>query len=348
MLLSFISFKFSQAQTVTVVNGRISPIGNLNPNGSVSINYGDTLRYIYFPGPNPNSPADGYVLDSVIVDGTLIAKDTGGNYGPLHSSGYTLQNVTPASSLRVVYRLKTFGITQRVVLKRPGLPDSILFFTVGKNDNAVNLIEPKKFNFDFSVNAEGWLGDFADYPNEPGVENFYEFVYSYSTLPSPLNNSDGALKQSGNNHSDDLFMFVKKKITGLKANTSYNVEVEIEFATNASSGAIGVGGSPGESVYIKAGASTIEPMKVLDNSDNHYRMNIDKGNQAIDGANMKLIGNFANETDFNVYKLKVLKTTNPVHVVSNSNGELWVIVGTDSGFEATTTIYYNRITVTVK
>ena len=140
-------------------------------------------------------------------------------------------------------------------------------------------------------------------------------------------------------------MFVKKKITGLKPNTNYKIELEIEFATNAASGSFGVGGSPAENVYIKAGASTNEPMKVLDNSDNNYRMNIDKGNQSQDGTNMKLIGNFANGTDLFVYKLKSLSTTMPINVISNSNGELWVIIGTDSGFEATTTIYYNRITL---
>ena len=225
---------------------------------------------------------------------------------------------------------------------------ALIFSSGCKDDNGMNAVDPNITNYNFNLNTEGWVGDFADYPNEPGVEDFYEFQFLYSKLPSPLNNSDGALKQSGNNHSDDLFMFVKKKITGLKANTSYSVDLEVEFATNAPSGAAGVGGAPGESVFIKAGAATIEPMKILNNADNHYRMNIDKGNQSSDGTNMKLIGDFANNTNLDVYKLKLLKTTTPINVMSNSNGELWVIVGTDSGFEATTTIYYNRISVTIK
>jgi len=208
-------------------------------------------------------------------------------------------------------------------------------------------VEHKEFIFNFHTNTDEWIGDFADYPNEPNVEVFYELEFSHSTLPSPLNSSEGALRQSGNNHSDDLFMFVKRKITGLKPNTNYKIDLEIEFATNVASGSVGIGGSPGESVYIKAGASTKEPLKVLDNSDN-FRLNIDKGNQAQDGANMKIIGDFANGTDLNVYKLKVLSTTSPISVSTNSNGEVWVIVGTDSGFEGTTTIYYNRITVNTK
>jgi len=225
---------------------------------------------------------------------------------------------------------------------------TVLLFTLAGCEKDDNLVEPEEFTFNFMNNTEGWEGDFADYPNEPNVEDFYELEFSHATLPSPLNSSEGALRQSGNNHSDDLFMFVKKKLTGLEPNTNYKIDIEIEIATNVASGSVGVGGSPGEGVYIKAGASTNEPMKVLDNSNNDFRMNIDKGNQSQDGTNMKLIGDFANGTDLNVYKLKILKTTSSVSVMSNSNGEVWIIIGTDSGFEATTTIYYNRITVNTK
>lgn len=226
-----------------------------------------------------------------------------------------------------------------------GLAVLLITFAGCKKDDNTNPVETKEFTFNFQTNTEGWIGDFADYPNDPNVEDYYELEFSHSMLPDPLNSSEGALRQSGNNHSDNLFMYVKKILTGLEQNTNYEIDVEIEIATNAPSGLIGVGGSPGESVAIKAGASTIEPMKVLDNYDNHYRMNIDKGNQSQEGANMKLIGDFANGTDLSDYKLKVLKTTTPVSVMSNSNGEVWVIVGTDSGYEATTTIYYNRIKV---
>lgn len=229
-----------------------------------------------------------------------------------------------------------------------GLAVLLITFASCKKDDNANPVEPKEFTFNFQTNDEGWIGDFADYPNNQDVEDYYELEYSHSMLPSPLNNSEGALRQSGNNHSDDLFMFVKKVLTGLDPNTTYKLDLEIEFATNVASGTVGAGGSPGESVFIKAGTSTNEPLKVLNISENNYRMNIDKGCQAQGGANMQVIGDFANGTDLFDYKLKVLKTTSPVSVMSNSNGEVWVIVGTDSGFEATTTIYYNRIKVNVE
>ena len=216
------------------------------------------------------------------------------------------------------------------------------------NNDQTNEVEPTEYIYNFQEDSEDWTAGFADYPNEPNVEDFYELEFSHSMLPSPLRITDGALKQAGNNHSDDLFMFVKKKITELVPFRTYNVSMEIEFASNAPNGSVGVGGSPAEAVYIKAGASTSEPLKVLDNSDNYYRMNIDKGNQAQDGANMKLIGDFANGTESSAYNLVTLKTMNSISVESNSNGEIWLVVGTDSGFEGTTVIYYNKIKAILK
>ena len=216
------------------------------------------------------------------------------------------------------------------------------------NNDQTNVVEPTEYIYNFQEDSEDWTAGFADYPNEPNVEDFYELEFSHSMLPSPLRITDGALKQAGNNHSDDLFMFVKKKITELVPFRTYNVSMEIEFASNAPNGSVGVGGSPAEAVYIKAGASTSEPLKVLDNSDNYYRMNIDKGNQAQDGANMKLIGDFANGTESSAYNLVTLKTMISISVESNANGEIWLVVGTDSGFEGKTTIYYNKIKVILK
>ncbi len=200
------------------------------------------------------------------------------------------------------------------------------------------------FSYDFTTDEESWDGDFADYPT--GGEEFYELIFEYSTLPEPLDETRGSLKLSGNNHSDDLFMFVKRKITGLTSNKTYNIVFEIEFASNVADGQIGVGGSPGESVYIKAGATPVEPLKVEDNGG-YYRMNIDKGNQAQGGEDMIVLGDFSNDTEENIYVLKTITNPSTFNATTNTNGELWLSVGADSGFEATTTIYYNRIEVSL-
>ena len=193
----------------------------------------------------------------------------------------------------------------------------------------------------FNVSTKGWTGDFADYP--VGEESFYELSIKEAKLPAPLDSTKKGLRVSGNNHSDDLFMYITKKLTVPKANQLYKGTFEVEFASSVAKGMIGVGGSPGESVYVGIGLTSVEPKKVANTTSKHYEMNIKKMQQAGDGADMKVIGNVANGTEEN--KFKLVKRTGEFTGKSDANGNLWVIVGTDSGFEATTTLYYTGVKV---
>ena len=74
-------------------------------------------------------------------------------------------------------------------------------------------------------------------------------------------------------------------------------------------------------------------------SNNNYSMNIDKGNQALGGSNMVVTGNIAVSSNNSDYKLKNFSYTN-FYAKSDADGTLWIIIGTDSGFEARTSIYY--------
>lgn len=193
--------------------------------------------------------------------------------------------------------------------------------------------------FDFSENDYGWSGDFADYPVGDSVA--YGLYFGHDPLPPNLGTTKG-LKLSGTNYSDDLFMFVKKKLDGLKPSTAYEVAFQIKFASNALKDQVGVGGSPGESVYLKAGAAPFEPVKVDVNG--YYQMNIDKGNQLSGGQHMMLIGNITSQKGGFDYSLVERNNGASFTVTTNADGELWLVVGTDSGFEGTTTLYYTSIT----
>jgi len=195
--------------------------------------------------------------------------------------------------------------------------------------------------YDFKNGTYQWQGDFADYPVEDST--FYELKFDHADLPANLG-SGKSLMLSGNNHSDDLFMFLKKKITNLSPNTEYAVSFEVKFATNAAKNSVGAGGSPGESVFLKAGAFHEEPVKVA--KDGYYTMNLDKGNQSSRGEDMVVIGTIASSyTDGMNYALETLNNITSFEARSNQNGELWVIIGTDSGFEGTSTIYYTEVSL---
>jgi len=197
----------------------------------------------------------------------------------------------------------------------------------------------------FKDSDGGWKGDFADYPEGDSIN--YELFFKHDTLPENLNANATikGLHLSGNNGSDDLFMFVKKKITGLRPNTTYALLFNVKVASNAPTGAVGVGGAPGESVYLKAGATLVEPVKELQTG--MYRMNIDKGNQAEEGEDMINIGHVgvsATTTQFSVIT-RNNSSSNSFEITTDAAGEIWIIVGTDSGFEGTTTLYYTQIDV---
>src|SRR5690606_4612555 len=218
----------------------------------------------------------------------------------------------------------------------------IIILSCSGDDDQKSNPENLSYEFDFTTGTEGWLGDFADYP--AAEHEFYELEFGHAFLPEPLDNLEGALKLSRHNHSDDLFMFVKKEITGLIPNREYNLNFNIQIASDVANGSIGIGGSPGESVYIKAGATPYDPQKTIDEMG-WYRVNIDKGDQAQSGEDMIVLGNFANGTEENEYTLKTLSNSSPLRVKAGNEGRLWLLIGTDSGFEGKTTIYINKINV---
>jgi hypothetical protein len=116
------------------------------------------------------------------------------------------------------------------------------------------------------------------------------------------------------------------------------------FASNAPSGMIGVGGAPGESVYMGIGITKTEPASVIDDEGLH-RMNIDKGHQATEGPDRKVIGDIANGTDQWVYTL--VQREGEFMFTTDNSGTVWATVSTDSGFEGTTSLYYTKITLDI-
>lgn len=202
--------------------------------------------------------------------------------------------------------------------------------------------------FSFANDAAGWEAGHADYP--VGKEPEIGFTSGHGPVGPELPGVSG-LYTSARNVSDDEFMYIFRLVTGVAPNTAYKVEVAITFATNAPPGCLGVGGAPGEGVTIKAGATPVKPASVA-NAQNQVRVNFDKGNQTQSGASAVAIGNFAQDAPGDclnpVYKPKTLSTSgHGPTVTSDSSGQLWLVLGTDSGFEAATKIYYLEGTATL-
>lgn len=192
--------------------------------------------------------------------------------------------------------------------------------------------------YDFRQGNQQWQAGFSDYPTDNATT--YELESGIRNLPTGYTGQGFYLK--GMNRSDDLFMYIKRKITGLEPATRYQLSVSVRFLTDAASDCMGVGGAPGESVYLKFGYASQEPQQ------SGYYLNVDKGNQSQDGSNARVIGNIASgeiSCDSDKFASKIVSGSGntPLQFTSNADGSIWVFLGTDSGFEGLTRLYYREL-----
>ena len=203
--------------------------------------------------------------------------------------------------------------------------------------------------FDFESGLDGWVGGFADYP--VGEDAFYELASMHAPLPEPLDPARHAFAITGNNHSDDLFMYLKRRVTGLQPNTTYRLSFRIRFASMYPENSVGIGGSPGSAVVLKVGATSYEPdtITVPIGPVPYHRMNLDHGDMSVGGEDMVVIGNVGIPGDDFVWTM--VQRTNrfaPFEATTAPDGSLWLIVASDSGFEGTTQLFYDDIDVVLR
>jgi hypothetical protein len=191
----------------------------------------------------------------------------------------------------------------------------------------------------FAAGFDGWQASYADYT--PGQEATIGFASGHERLPAPLDMNAGVFLAS-DNRSDDVFMYLWRPVTGLAPGRRYRVEMTVTVATNAPPSCPGIGGAPGESVYLKAGAAPREPANRIEGGA--VVTNLDKGNQSVGGSEIVLIGDFAQTVAGDcaapLYQRKTLVTgAGAPFVTSDAAGRLWLVIGTDSGYEGHTRAY---------
>jgi hypothetical protein len=206
--------------------------------------------------------------------------------------------------------------------------------------------------FSFERGMLGANAVFADLPANIDDE-LYELDFAWEPLPEPLETRRG-LRLSGHNRSDDLAMFVVLPIAGLEPDGQYRVELELELASNVPTGCFGIGGSPGDSVYVKLGTAPFKPEALPQYEAGGvawFRMTADIGNQSEGGANAQVVGTLANSQDCEDldnarWELKTLSTREvAVDGKAGPDGRMWLLAGTDSAFEGRTDVYFTALRV---
>lgn len=206
---------------------------------------------------------------------------------------------------------------------------------------------PKEFTYNFSKDDSGFKAVFADYHDDGNNYESYEMDSYYADIPVESVENKGIYICS-HNRSDDMFMGYIKKLEGLKKNTEYQFTIDFKLATNVVSGGMGIGGGPADSVYVKAGISSVEP-QIEKSENNIFRFtNIDVGIQSNSGKNAIVVGNIGKpEENFDEsFAFKEFNTE--IKATTDVNGCVYLIIGTDSGFEGFTEYYLDDISIVSK
>ncbi|QKK03731.1 MAG: hypothetical protein HND55_14295 [Pseudomonadota bacterium] len=202
--------------------------------------------------------------------------------------------------------------------------------------------------WDLRHGNQGFEPLFVDYPE--GGEDFYELAAGHRAMPAPWDDR-GGIEISGNNHSDDLMMLLFRPLRGLTPGASYVIELEMQFASDVPSGCVGIGGSPGDSVFMRLGAAGQRPDTEI--VDGMHRAILDLGQQASPGDDALGVGTLANGLDESLcadpdrpWRLKRVSTAGQaLEVTADAEGRIWVYGLSDSGFEGTTIWYLTEFVV---
>ena len=302
----------------------------------------EKVAHLRFGAPAYRTSLSGCEQSAHPNEATLPYEGPGGPALPIQYAAGSCRDVGFTLEL---YRPEV-GLSQRSIITIRG---PVTFNLVYARVNGKAITRPDQslvLRYDFDRGTRGWLAGFSDYSLQTGG---LRMLAEVRPLPQEVSAQGSAFYLQSMNRSDDMFMYLKKHVSaedGLHANQAYRLSFEIVLASDAPSGCAGVGGAPGEGVYLKAGASADEPVASLQLSE--IGLNIDKGQQAAGGADAGVVGNVANGRDcdgVNWPYVRVRRSyTHETAVRTDSRGALWLLVGTDSGFEGLTGLYYESIT----
>lgn len=200
--------------------------------------------------------------------------------------------------------------------------------------------QPVQISFDFSAGVAGWEALYSDYAI--GQEAQIAFTAGPAALPPPLIPGAG-YRLSSKNESDDVWMFIFRQVINLIPNRTYRLDIQVDIAANGGTRCPGIGGSPGEAVTLKAGAVPVRPATRIERGT-YVAINFEKGAQSVGSREVPVIGDFSTSPGNCLnppYERKTLATpAGGATVTADAGGSLWLVIGTDSGFEGATTIYY--------
>ncbi|WP_445232545.1 hypothetical protein [Duganella rhizosphaerae] len=199
---------------------------------------------------------------------------------------------------------------------------------------------------DFNTGIDGWRADVADYTDK---DRPTEVAFGWKDLPAPLNGK-GYYLAARNNRANDVLTYATRQLEGFVPTTKYALTFEMRYATDAATGCTGAGGSRGDSVYMVAAANYYN-INTVERSDGHFRMNVDRGNQAVSGTEGKVLGTqgvAGLDCTGGRWASTTRKSSEAIVVTSDKDGRFWIALGADSGFEGSNAFYLQGAIINIK
>lgn len=200
------------------------------------------------------------------------------------------------------------------------------------------------FDYDFEQNMHGWTSGFSGisehYLSKGYDMNFTHGDYTY------MDTTNKGIYLAGNNLESNLFMYTMKKFgqsDGLSPLTKYAINLRFDAISTMPTH---IDDAPENQIYVKAGIVNVlpEPDLTADGNNNFYRVNLDKGDPATDGKDLSTLGSMAiGSGNDQIYGQKAFEKT--FYVQTNNLGELWVVIGTDTSRDGSSSIYIDNVHV---
>jgi len=223
----------------------------------------------------------------------------------------------------------------------------------GNMDGAVTL------RTSFAEGTQGWRADISDFID--GMQSTIEFDGGMQGQPmgtpaEAFDTSTQSMRLYGKNAADDIFMYLTRQVEtseGLDPDTQYRMSWTVRFASREAFGCAGIGGAPGESVFVKVGGATTEPRTIPTDTEPGYQgLSVDKGAQSQGGPAGTVLGNIANDIECGAVNPTPFRWVehagnHETPVTTDADGQLWLLMGFDSGYEGITELYVDLIEVTL-
>jgi len=200
----------------------------------------------------------------------------------------------------------------------------------------------------FQEDSEGWEAQFAEY--EPGLEDSLKLSFTHDNFT--VSESFGpvsAVIQSGYATNSDLFMYIKRQISGFVPNKTYNVFFSLELYAQLNENFAGDLDNPSKGSFLKAGILENEPdTTIVDDADNPGKKkvitNFSKGEDQIAASNMAYLGKIEH-TGMDDPPLLLIATSDGYSLLGTADdeGKMWVMIGIDTNQPLYQSIYYSFI-----